>query len=392
MKTCRKLAFSVICLVHFVLASDKELSLKLINVTIGIFNPSIFDVELKHYQLYSLSELKNNLVLANATTIWHMEVFKQNGPILRQEDIPYMPTLYRLWLVSDNIEEIQSRTFQKTAAVEHIYLSDNLLKEIKDDVFSNLINLWDLDLSQNLIARISPHSFDNLTNLRSINLSNNRLTFWDKKWFSNVPNLQLISFAYNLLEEIPNEAFVNFLDDRTKGPTSSIAGPFQMIFFLNGNKIRKIGSDIFKGIEEVDLFSVGDNQITVIDNNAFRGLKRIRDIQLQGNQLVNVNENLFQRNITMLRLNLTHNKIHQCFDSYLDKFFVAEFTLLEGNPLHCKCIDKIFEWNKEHSWKSITTSRCHDTSSSGAISMQSTHLAIMVVIMGFSLSYTLLDL
>lgn len=334
MNMCGKLLPQLICLmhiVHSVLTSDQDLPAKLIYVTVKIGFLTKLETETKHYQVSSLRELSNNMF---NDTITEIIINKQNVPILKQGDLPFTPKIFSLELEANNIEEIEPGAFQNNAGVHIIVLKNNLLKEIEDGVFTNLGELRELQLMHNSISRISQHAFDNLTNLREIYLYKNHLTLWDNNWFTNTPKLIQLDLSYNLIEEIPNEAFAK----NNRGWES-------MYLTFNGNQIRKVGSDIFKGIKSVDLFSVNDNQISDIDVNAFRGTNAIRYIKLRGNLLERFDYNLFPPNFTIIYLDLRHNKIHECFENF-NKTFMAECIRLDSNPLDCNCVEKISNWTK----------------------------------------------
>lgn len=305
------------------------------SLVIGLHNKS--DLVL-NFTVRSLEEL-NPLNLSADDYL--LELRGGSVPILRKGAFLWAPLGVFLLDISDlNIKEVQPGAFQNLPIIQTLYSSRNRIEKIENGTFNDLKELKHLDLKSNWISTISPQAFDNLPKLEYLELSNNNLTFFDNNWFFNTPNLNELYFFDNQIEEIPNEAFKNLvIKDR-------------ILINFRGNKISKIGSDIFKSNKKVEILLLAQNPIRKIDSNAFRGVEKLDRLELNAEYLEKWDENLLA-NITEMKL-LSINSIgnQKCFDDF-DKAFVARQTRLFNSSFDEECKTRVLTWSEKHPEKCV---------------------------------------
>ncbi|XP_075994234.1 transforming growth factor beta activator LRRC33 [Genypterus blacodes] len=145
---------------------------------------------------------------------------------LQDDSILHYPSLRTLSLVRNNLERIESNTFQDSKMLENLNLAENslhvdyqesshalkklpLLKaldlsenKLDDDMaavlLQNMTSLEYLNLSGNLLSRLDESSFENLHQLKELDLQRNTLFEIDCAFDSN-PKLQRLNLAFNFL-------------------------------------------------------------------------------------------------------------------------------------------------------------------------------------------------
>jgi Leucine-rich repeat (LRR) protein len=94
--------------------------------------------------------------------------------------------LLQLTIYDNQIEEIDATMFETLVNLKELDLSCNKLKRIGSNLFSRLVKLEKLYLIDNQIEEIDENSFVSLTNLHELKLENNKLTRFIRKWFENL--------------------------------------------------------------------------------------------------------------------------------------------------------------------------------------------------------------
>ncbi|RZC37879.1 phospholipase A2 inhibitor-like [Asbolus verrucosus] len=264
----------------------------------------------------------SRVFVANVTYVegnpWDCDCLRKSQviPVLSQGSIANIDDMRSLRLYDDNIKEVQPGAFQNLPNLETLEIYWNKVEKIQAGVFNDL-NLKNLDISANKISSIAPDAFDNMTSLEFINLANNKLTRLNIRWFAKTPSLRNIHISYNLLEEIPANAFGEFKKIQSDADSS----PFNI--FLEGNIISKIDDDAFKSLKKITVLSLSSNSIETLNGN-------------------------FLSDLEIDELYLNSNKI-QCLDEEnYEKIFVAKHTQIIYNPMNTTCLESIEEWAKNH--------------------------------------------
>ena len=102
---------------------------------------------------------------------------------------------------------------------------------------------------------------------------------------------------------------------------------------LNKNKIRKINSNAFKGLDELKEISLNDNEIDEICGGLFDGLSDLKDLWLNKNKLKRIASNKFQKLTKLKRLSLCFNVIDEIEERSFESLSNIEWLFLDSNKL-----------------------------------------------------------
>eukprot|EP00058_Branchiostoma_floridae_P021161 XP_002606651.1 hypothetical protein BRAFLDRAFT_91744 [Branchiostoma floridae] len=111
-----------------------------------------------------------------------------------------------LHLVNNEINNIQTGTFNSTPQLTTLHLDQNKLATLRSDMFTGLQNLETLHLSDNEINDIQTGTFSSMPQLRNLYLEQNRLTLFKAEAFANLPLLRNLRLFSNNIETFPTEA------------------------------------------------------------------------------------------------------------------------------------------------------------------------------------------
>ena len=77
------------------------------------------------------------------------------------------------------------------------------------------------------------------------------------------------------------------------------------------NKLTKIDSLTFKGLDKLESLGLGENQITVIDLNFFSHILKLKCLLLYGNKMKKLDSITFKGMINLEKLRLDSNEIKE---------------------------------------------------------------------------------
>jgi len=86
---------------------------------------------------------------------------------------------------------------------------------------------------------------------------------------------------------------------------SGIPGYTRNLFII-GNHISRIGTESFKGLENITTLSLSNNRISSVESQTFSSLRSLRSLDLSGNHLAAINPEAFRLpSLTLRELNLS---------------------------------------------------------------------------------------
>ena len=115
--------------------------------------------------------------------------------------------LQNLDLRRNQIQTVESSTFEGLESLTTIDLSGNNINTIPTRVFSKLSELHTLQLNFNKIHSVEPYAFDGLHNLITLNLRRNKLQTLENRSFANMPRLNNLDLSLNGKQKIAIDAF-----------------------------------------------------------------------------------------------------------------------------------------------------------------------------------------
>ncbi|XP_066247338.1 leucine-rich repeat-containing protein 15-like [Euwallacea similis] len=261
--------------------------------------------------------------------------------------IPPLDNLLSLKLLNlsgNYIKEISITTFAEVFDLESLDLSNNEISRVSADIFvnnqmlnslyldNNPLKMFFLNTSNNLetlslkncfLTTFDSRSTQKLLDLNELNLMNNRITNLKAADLAFMTELQLINLANNNLTTLDDDVFSrNHKLER---------------IILDGNKFENLpnftlANDIFQMYD----FSCQNCHLTMVHRNVFKSMPTLVKLNLSHNRLTYVQDMLTYLR-SLLMLDLSHNKIQiltNAFDNNknLETLNVANNPLLQLNP------------------------------------------------------------
>ena len=109
-----------------------------------------------------------------------------------------MPSLQRLWVANNGLEDIEAGSLSGLHDLETIDLSGNSLTDLPRDIFAHTRRLTSVDLSRNKLKSLAG-VFTDLFALEQVFLNDNLLLSFSNEWFTNTPNVRIIHLEHNVL-------------------------------------------------------------------------------------------------------------------------------------------------------------------------------------------------
>ena len=101
---------------------------------------------------------------------------------LDKETLACMPSLQRLWMANNGIEDIEPGSLSGLHDLEMIDLSSNSLTDLLRDIFAHTRRLQRVDLSRNKLKSLAG-VFTDLFGLEEVFLNDNLLLSFSSEWF-----------------------------------------------------------------------------------------------------------------------------------------------------------------------------------------------------------------
>ncbi|XP_069157497.1 oplophorus-luciferin 2-monooxygenase non-catalytic subunit-like [Procambarus clarkii] len=137
----------------------------------GVLGNSAF----KHIRIYDgvLEEVQVGALTASASTVTHLDFFKNNLTVFPFNDIPSFTQLQYLDLQYNNLQQLPEIS---SLTMETLYLSNNPLGSIPLKAFANTPAISVIHLAETGIREITPGIFSELPQLGEVDLWNNKLS------------------------------------------------------------------------------------------------------------------------------------------------------------------------------------------------------------------------
>ncbi|RZC38495.1 LRR 8 domain containing protein [Asbolus verrucosus] len=254
-------------------------------------------------------------------------------PKLEANSVSNLPKVQNLSMTNNGIREIQRGTFKNLPNLRVLNLSHNAIEEVSNGVFNNL-SVEELYLDYNKISRIGYKGFSNL-HVTNLFLNHNRISRWSKDWFAD-SSVLVLNMGFNLIEELPPNCFYLMSKD------------VNMSVIFSNNQLRKIGDNVFNGIDSYKSVFLDGNLIEHLDAGAFNGVNYVNVLNLNNNSISEIDVNLL-KTIRVDVLMLEDNKL-RCIST--DIFQMEELDI-DGNPITCFCVKTWLDWRDRHSNPSI---------------------------------------
>lgn len=205
-----------------------------------------------------------------------------------------MTELNSLNIAHCRLSSINRAVMNKLTSLTRLNLHSNSIGHLAPNVFSSNRHLEVLILTNNSLIHLGEYSLHGLTGLKHLDLSYNNLSAIHIDAFHDLIHVEKLDMSYNELLEIPNSIH----------PLNQV----QELYF-EGNQIRRIYKDSFKGMDSVNRIVLAKNLIHVVDANSFALCLNLHILDLSENNITNVHEDAFEGLKQLIGVSLAHNNI-----------------------------------------------------------------------------------
>ena len=227
-------------------------------------------------------------------------------------------------LDANGITHIDQGTFARLKECGRLLISGNELNRLQSGTFDGLESLEKLQLYNNDLTYIEGGTFRGLTRCTSLSLDKNKLTLLWSDMFEGLQSLRVLDLDSNDIFYIEAGVFVHL----TKCTH----------LWLHRNRLTILHEGMFRGLESLKELSLSANNISNIDPGTFTYLKSLQNLYLHGNRLFTLHPDVFS--------------IPSSINVSLS---------LGLNPLICDtkiCWLKQAEWDKWLIWKTDSKPNC----------------------------------
>lgn len=289
---------------------------------------SLTELDLSYNALYNLPELANPL--------------KSNS-------------LQILKITNCSINDLYSDAFNELGSLKELYMSKNQLPLLRTSIKHGTLEI--LDMSQCGLKWFYKEAFEELQSLQKLMLSQN---YELKNFDSSSESLTKLELSQCNLDNIPGGKL-----------------PKLLYLNLNGNNLRRVLSNSFENITEVQVLDLSNAAISKLNENAFNGLNNLRVLDLSYNTISKIDPKTFSTNFHLEKLVLSHNYLSKVtrFDSeslkYLDlshceivtigRESLSQMPSLEIINLSKNLISRLPDELEGENVRSIDLSYCHIT-------------------------------
>lgn len=217
-----------------------------------------------------------------------------------------------------NVLPHQNMPFENITELE-IGDLEGRINHIPNEIFSTFPNLNILSI-QSKIDEISANDLSGANNLLHLSLPSNKLRKLLAGTFQESPQLDTIVFTKNQIETIDDFTFKNF-------------SRCLHFLYLDENKLRKIGINMFSGLYNLWYLNLDKNRINTIEDGAFANLFELGTLSLNHNKLKVINDGVFDGPQKLRRLYIGDNQIER-IGRYLYTIDTLQGLVLEDNPIN----------------------------------------------------------
>lgn len=219
-----------------------------------------------------------------------------------------LASLQVLNLATNNIVEIEPRTFANLTNLKKLCLKWNNIDFLSDECLFGLSNLRTLNLSNNPIIEISHNAFTHVSQLEELNLKATDVSFnIESAWFRPLVHLKYLNLSDNFIADLPANLFEH------------LESLEELNLSVNQIRLNEAGaSPKFVNLKRLKILDLSFNQLDQIAPDAFANLVALEDLDLSSNHLNTVDERWFEHSAAPLAyLDVSFNQIR--WENFADK-------------------------------------------------------------------------
>ena len=248
-----------------------------------------------------------------------------------------------LFLIGNNIINLEVNAFQSLIYLEYLYLYSNRLRELDADLFLHLSLLKGLGLGGNKLQRLSPNIFHNLMNLEWLDLVDNELRELDADLFLHLSMLKHLYLQHNMLQRLPPMIFHNLINlewlsldyNELRELDADLFLHLSMLkhLYLQHNMLQRLPPMIFHNLINLEWLSLDYNELRELDADLFLHLSLLKELDLYHNMLQRLPPMIFHNLIKLEGLSLSNNELNELDDNVFPNLTNLEILFLSRNKL-----------------------------------------------------------
>lgn len=201
-------------------------------------------------------------------------------------------SVYKIRMNNNSISDIDDVEWPKSLI--SLALADNQIGRLRDRTFIMAPNMKKIYLNSNQINEIQPDAFAGLAKLSWLYLDHNKLETFDTSLLKHSPLIKKIDLTANNID----------LPDETQ------FGLYKHIeeLFLDHNRISRIRAHWFSNMSSLGWLSLAHNRISVIEDKSFMLNTHLVDLDLSANRIKHINRLTFAYQLSIHRLVLESNR------------------------------------------------------------------------------------
>jgi len=203
--------------------------------------------------------------------------------------------------------------------IVELYLSENKLTKIRYKWFNGLFRLQTLFLDKNQIEEIETNSFEKLNNLIELRLESNQVKIIKNEMFFDKTKLKILNLYHNDIESLETIPFNTLRALKT--------------LHLFSNKITSIKFGNFIHLVNLEELNLDKNEIGSFDANTFIGLEKLLVLDLSANKIKRLVDGVFHGLINVKTLDLHLNDIDRIEINTFTELEKLEYLILDSNQI-----------------------------------------------------------
>lgn len=271
----------------------------------------------------------------------------------------------------NKLTRIPANLFAQNSALEEITLHFNQIIELPVNLFQNLTKLQTINLSNNQIEKIPSFLVNDSVHFLSIDLSMNKIRVVDDFAFAGASNLKNLDLKDNQIKHLSLSNFHqdNYLDsfDISNNQIMELDS-FDTLRRLtslesNHNPIRKIKSNTFAKVVDLEYIYLRNISLTQVEPGAFSTLQKLRLLDLEDNQLITLDANVLPPLPNALKhIFIGDNQLRELNNITAELIPNGRFYGIDSNKFNCSYLDKLKEvLTSEHIVIPYYVLSCNDT-------------------------------
>lgn len=229
------------------------------------------------------------------------------------------PNLQDLYIDESFLEVINEDSFEDCRNLEWLDLYGNALTSVPDFTFANSPNLAFIYLLHNQISHVAPNAFAG-TSLTMLDFDHNQLSEIDPRWLQQTTNLQYLYLTFNVLRDIPEDAF----DGLTR----------LELIGLGVNQLTTLPSRLFHPLSSLRYIYLHQNQLTEVDPQWFESLQALEFVTFYRNQIADIPAHTFVNNVNLHEVDFGFNRLRLLHaDSFSPTFTNVSYVMVDYNEI-----------------------------------------------------------